>query len=487
LSSTTSDDTKPDVDGSSPRGEQPSEANDGPVTADTLLGEAARIGRLTTERPSLPPLTSGESLGGFRIVSKLGEGGMGAVYEAEDRQLGRRIALKVLASVGGDEQRRRFLREARSAAAVTHPNIASVYEVGEDKGRAFIAMELVRGKPLRALLSDNALTIPEAVRIAREVARALAMAHREGIIHRDIKPDNVMVAREGYVKLLDFGLAKRVSGAEDAVTVISHERFTTEKGVILGTPPYMAPEQIHGQADARSDVFSFGVMLYEMVTGRRPFINFDRTEPERPSRVEPGTPLDIERVVLRCLQREPEARYSDAGELLRDLEWQDPASSSLPRSGVSVPRPVSPSRAGSLGSSGMGSPARSNRLVWGVAIAGLLAGVLTAWFSRLPVSKAFLAGSTDVAGASTATTVATIASADTASTTALPPIVQELHVAPSGSSMPNPPNTASGSPGVSPRAPAPAGKPTRPPEASSRPPEPPKPTFPYVPRTRKTD
>jgi serine/threonine-protein kinase len=250
---------------------------------------------------------------------------MGIVYEAEDRTLGRRVAVKVLTAAPpehDDEWRRRFLREARSAAALTHPNIAAIHEVGEDEGRPFIVMELVPGRTLRALLADRPLPMPEAVRLAVAMAQGLSAAHAAGIVHRDLKPDNVMVVEGGAAKLLDFGLAKCVSPGAPALTVPDDDWFTTTgQGPVCGTPAYMSPEQILGRkVDARSDVFSFGVMLYEMVTGKRPFGGRSRQDPVPPSRVVAAIPDGLERLILRCLCADPRERYADGAALLADLE-----------------------------------------------------------------------------------------------------------------------------------------------------------------------
>jgi eukaryotic-like serine/threonine-protein kinase len=277
-------------------------------------------------------LHPGDSLGRFVVRAELGRGGMGIVYAADDTKLGREVALKVLPTAADDEPRRRLLREARSAAGLTDPGIATIYDAGEEAGRVFIAMELVRGRTLRALLDarpkdDRALPVADALRIAREVARALAAAHARGVTHRDLKPENVMIADGGHVKILDFGLAKQ---ADPALARDPSGTASTEAGRILGTPSYMSPEQAKGRpVDVRSDVFSFGVMLYELVTGVRPFdrgtlvemfVAIDRDEPAPPSRAAPHLPAALERVILRCMRKSPAARYADAREVLRDLE-----------------------------------------------------------------------------------------------------------------------------------------------------------------------
>ena len=296
----------------------------GTITPDAFLAEVARIAPRSAPT-SDPPLHAGETIGHFVIERELGRGGMGVVYAAEDVTLGRTVALKVLPVSDDEGRRKRFLREARAAAALTHPGIAMIHEIGEFAGRVFIAMELVRGETLRARMAKGALPIADTLTLARDIARALARAHERGVVHRDLKPENVMIGEDGPIKLLDFGLAKPIVAGDLATATTA-----TENGRLLGTPTYMSPEQAKGrEVDVRSDVFSFGVMLYEMLAGRRPFagasvvelfIALDRVEPAPPSRGNPGVPAALERVVLRCLRKDPAQRYADAGALLRDLE-----------------------------------------------------------------------------------------------------------------------------------------------------------------------
>jgi hypothetical protein len=286
----------------------------------------------------------GQRVGHFRLLSVLGRGGMGVVYLAEDLTLRRRVALKVLpAAVAADPERRaRFLREARAASAVAHPGVAAVFEVGEEGALLFLVMEHVAGQTLHDRIAERgALEIDEARRIAAAIAAGMAAAHEAGVIHRDLKPANVMIAAGEGVKILDFGIARSIAPAvaeplEAALTVTAG---ATAEGRILGTPGYMAPEQIHGRpVDARADVFSFGVVLHEMLTGARPFagetaierlVAVDRDAPSPPSARRPGVPAAIDRLVLRCLEKRPEDRIASFREILAALDAPS----------VPVPRP----------------------------------------------------------------------------------------------------------------------------------------------------
>ncbi len=278
----------------------------------------------------------GTTLSHFRITAKLGEGGFGVVWKAEDTALQRPVALKVLSAdtLERADMRARFMREARTAAALNHSNICTIYEVGEVDGQPFIAMELIEGEGLDARLSRaGSMPLNELVRIAVKVARGMAAAHAHGIVHRDLKPANVMLTADGQVKVLDFGLAKPLEvlveegGDPTAGQTITAEM--TKKGTILGTVSFMSPEQAEGKVvDSRSDVFSFGVLLYQMTTGQLPFrgdsststlAKILETAPPPMSIAREGLPADLDRIVMRCLEKRPDNRYNDTRDLVADL------------------------------------------------------------------------------------------------------------------------------------------------------------------------
>ncbi len=269
----------------------------------------------------------------YEILAKLGEGGMGVVWRARDTRLGRQVALKMLpaGAAATPHQRERFLREARAASALNHPNIITIYEIFEFEGGDAIAMELVAGRDLRSILEAGRLPAPEARQYAIQMAGALARAHAEGIVHRDLKPANVMVSVEGGVKILDFGLAKLVAGnTEDTRTAAP-----TEAGTLLGTVAYMSPEQAEGKpVDARSDIFSFGALLYEMLSGRRAFAGGSgvailttvlRDQPPPLSQLVPGLPAELEKIVARCLRKDRAERYQNMADVRSALEDSDRA------------------------------------------------------------------------------------------------------------------------------------------------------------------
>lgn len=279
-------------------------------------------------------LVTGQSISHYRIISAIGAGGMGEVYLAADTILGRRVALKVLpAYFKRDEQRlRRFEREALLAANLSHPHICTIHEVGQTvDGHNFIAMEYIDGVTLRERLRKEALSFDEAIDIVAQTAQALAHAHKAGIVHRDIKPENIMLSREGYVKVLDFGIAKQATPVVGAPAV-DQSLFTTAStipGMILGTTPYMSPEQVRGlDVDTRSDVWSLGVLIYEMLCGRSPFAGetpsdciatiLEREVPSIRANL-PDTPPQFDAMVAKALQKDRECRYQTIEEMLADL------------------------------------------------------------------------------------------------------------------------------------------------------------------------
>lgn len=298
-------------------------------------------------------MTPDTRLSHYRLLEKIGEGGMGVVWRAEDTRLHRQVALKILPTeyVADQMWRTRFTREAQAAAAVNHPNIAHVYEIDETGGVVFITMELIEGMTLRARLQRGDLPIGEITTIAADVAAGLAEAHRAGVVHRDLKPENVIVSENGRAKILDFGLAKMVDvPSQSESTAETRTTGMTRAGAIVGTASYMSPEQAQGKpADARSDIFAFGAMLFELLTGRRAFTGGSVTEilaavlrddPPAPGSVRPGVPPALDRVVLRCLRKDPQARYASAVELAIDLDACRAETSAVPATaGVIFSRP----------------------------------------------------------------------------------------------------------------------------------------------------
>ena len=282
------------------------------------------------------PLSAGARLGPYDILGAIGAGGMGEVYRARDPRLNRDVAIKILPDVGaGDPDRReRFAREARAVAALNHPNIVTIHSVEEADGRIFLTMEIVEGRSLADLLVKGALPLDSLLKVAIAVADAIAAAHQKGITHRDLKPANVMLGegdQAGRVKVLDFGLAKLVAAPIDVsgLTTVAADPITGE-GRILGTVAYMSPEQAQGQPiDARSDLFSLGVMLFEMATGQRPFSgetsmsvisSILKDTPKSVSDLNAALPRDLGRIVRRALTKDPERRYQTAKDLRNDLE-----------------------------------------------------------------------------------------------------------------------------------------------------------------------
>ncbi len=279
-------------------------------------------------------LSKGTTLGPYEIEALLGAGGMGEVYRANDTRLHRTVAVKVLREdvAWNPDLRQRFEREARSVAALNHPHICTLHDIGSEDGTDFLVMEHLEGESLAQRLSRGALPLDEALKIAVEIANALDTAHRQGIVHRDLKPGNIMLTKSG-AKLLDFGLAKlRATEMEAAVTAMATQpEPLTGEGTILGTFQYMAPEQLEGkEADARTDIFAFGAVVYEMVTGRKAFEGQSQAsligailkgDPPAISELQPLSPASLERVVGVCLEKEPDRRWGTASDLGRNLQW----------------------------------------------------------------------------------------------------------------------------------------------------------------------
>ena len=327
---------------------------------------------------------TGKTLSHYRVDTKIGAGGMGEVYRGIDTRLNRPVAVKFLPPdlLQNDDRRRRFAHEAKSASALNHPNIVTIYDVGSDAGIDFIVMEYVAGKTLEEIIGRRPMAIALLLRHATQIAEALTAAHAAGIVHRDLKPTNVMVTDQGLVKVLDFGLAKLAEGSTSAAdgdtrTAAQEVGSPTERGMIVGTASYMSPEQAEGGiVDARSDIFSFGSVLYEMATGRRAFEGSTtmstlaavlRDEPPRISTITAPLPHDLEVLINRCLKKDPSRRVQHMADLKVALqELKEDSESGRLMTGVAP-----------------ASAATARRPVWPIALAALVAiaaiGAIAGW------------------------------------------------------------------------------------------------------------
>ena len=327
-------------------------------------------------------LSSGSRLGPYEVLAPLGAGGMGEVYRARDTRLERLVAIKVLSPdlSASAPSRQRFEQEARTISRLSHPHICALYDVGREGEISYLVMELLEGESLSERLARGALPLEQALRYGVEIADALEKAHRQGIVHRDLKPGNVMLTKSG-VKLLDFGLAKVLpsvpgSGGVGGLTSMPTEANLTQEGAILGTVQYMAPEQLEGRnADARTDIFAFGALLYEMATGRKAFSGTSQAslisailkeEPGPISQAAPLAPPALDRLVRTCLAKDPEERWQNAGDVARELKWIAQGSAG---GAAAVPAAA-------------GRPRRRERVAWAVAGIAVVLGAVAALLPR---------------------------------------------------------------------------------------------------------
>ncbi len=349
--------------------------------------QAPRRGSAGVREPILEELAR---LKHYELIERLGEGGMGVVYRARDERLGRTVALKILPKeLAADEDRsRRFEREARIASSLSHPGIATLYDIDRDGDTTFLTMELVEGRTLRRLLEDGPLPIERVIECGAQVADALADAHRKGVVHRDLKPENVMAADSGYFKVLDFGIARVEEPPEEesggSSTRTPTRTWATRAGALIGTVTYMSPEQALGeQVDPRSDIFSFGVLLYELTAGQPPFQGANdvataqailSSEPAPLTSLRPDVPPGLQLVIRRCLAKRPEERYPSAVELAEDLGALRRDSLSGQRSAIRL-------------HAMRGIPGRGRRwAIAGLIGAGLTVAAVATWLAVSPIA-----------------------------------------------------------------------------------------------------
>ena len=329
--------------------------------------------------PEKPESLLGQQVGSYQILSLLGAGGMGVVYKGRDVRLNRSVAIKVLPrdKVSDPERKQRFVQEAKAASALSHPNIITIYDIGNEGGNDFIVMEYLAGKTLDQRIPRKGMKLNEALKIAIQRAEALAKAHSAGIIHRDLKPSNVMVSDDGLVKVLDFGLAKLTEVGSGTGETLTQESLT-EEGMIVGTVSYMSPEQAQGKmVDARSDIFSFGSVLYEIVSGKRAFEGDSRASTlgaiihKEPEPVSGRIPRDLEKILNRCLRKDRDRRFQD----MKDLK-------------VELQEIKEESESGTLETTGEVKPSLRRRFIWGTGvITTLIIVALGVWFVRPKVGK----------------------------------------------------------------------------------------------------
>src|SRR5664280_2248164 len=331
------------------------------------------------------PLSVGTKLGPYEVLAPVGEGGMGEVYRARDARLNRSVAIKVLPSaIASDPDRmRRFEQEARSIAALNHPNILAIHDVGVQDGTSYLVMEMLEGETLRERLDRGPLPVRKAVEIGTQIAYGLAAAHERGIVHRDLKPENIFLTNDGHVKLLDFGLAKDTAASTSASSAngVTAVTMRTTPGVVMGTAPYMAPEQVRGEAvDYRADIFSFGTVLYEMLSGKRAFggdasvetmnaiLKSDPAEIDLTTvKISPG----LDRIVRHCLEKNPADRFQSARDLTFALE-------ALSGSGSASSLPA------------VGAGRQRGPWLWAIAAVALLAAMIVGFAARSASAPAAL-------------------------------------------------------------------------------------------------